>query len=143
MRTLAFGIVALLATGLGAELALIQPNEVAAQLAAKGTHAAVFQVGPNVLYRGKHIPGSVYAGPASRPEGLELLKQAVDKLARDRESILYCGCCPWGNCPNVKPAMEMLKQMGFTHAKAMYIETNFAKDWTDKGYPVEAGTAKQ
>jgi rhodanese-related sulfurtransferase len=143
MRTLAFGIVALLATGLGAELALIQPNEVAAQLAAKGTHAAVFQVGPNVLYRGKHIPGSVYAGPASRPEGLELLKQAVDKLARDREIILYCGCCPWGNCPNVKPAMEMLKQMGFTHAKAMYIETNFAKDWTDKGYPVEAGTAKQ
>ena len=143
MRTLAFGIVALLATGFGAELALIQPNEVAAQLAAKGTHAAVFQVGPNVLYRGKHIPGAVYAGPGSRPEGLELLKQAVDKLARDREIILYCGCCPWGNCPNVKPAMEMLKQMGFTHAKAMYIETNFAKDWTDKGYPVEGGTAKQ
>jgi thiosulfate/3-mercaptopyruvate sulfurtransferase len=143
MRTLTFGIVALLATGLAAELALIQPNDVAAQLAAKGTHAVVFQVGPNLLYRGKHIPGAVYAGPGSRPEGLDLLKQAVDKLARDREIILYCGCCPWDNCPNVKPAMELLKQMGFTHAKAMYIETTFAKDWTDKGYPVEAGTAKQ
>jgi hypothetical protein len=32
--------------------------------------------------------------------------------------------------------------MGFTHAKAMYIETSFAKDWTEKGYPVEAGTAQ-
>ncbi len=142
MKTLSFGIAVLLATALAADLALIQPAEVAAELTAKGTHPAIFQVGPNVLYRGKHIPGSVYAGPASRPEGLALLKEAVDKLPRDRAVILYCGCCPWGNCPNVKPAMELLKQMGFTHAKAMYVETGFSKDWTDKGYPVEAGAAK-
>ena len=90
-----------------------------------------------MLYRAKHIPGAVYAGPGSRPEGLELLKQAVGKLPRDREIILYCGCCPWDNCPNVKPAMELLTQMGFTHAKAMFIETGFPKDWTDKGYPEE------
>jgi rhodanese-related sulfurtransferase len=143
MRTLIVGIAVVLTAGLAADLALIQPNEVAAQLAAKGTHPAIFQVGPNVLYRGKHIPGAVYAGPASRPEGLELLKQAVDKLPRDGEIILYCGCCPWGDCPNVKPAMALLKEMGFTHAKAMYVETGFGKDWTDKGYPVEAGTRKQ
>jgi len=143
MRTVIFGIVALVTAGLAADLALIQPGEVAAQLASKGKPAAIFQVGPNLLYRGKHIPGSVYAGPAARPEGLELLKQAVDKLPRDREIILYCGCCPWNNCPNVKPAMALLKEMGFTHAKAMYVETGFGKDWTDKGYPVEAGTPKQ
>ena len=143
MRTVIFGTVALLTVGLAAELALIQPGEVAAQLAAKGTHPVIVQVGPNVLYRGKHIPGSVYAGPASRPEGLELLKQAVGKLPRDREIVLYCGCCPWNNCPNVKPAMALLSQMGFTHAKAMFVEYGFGKDWTEKGYPVEAGTPKQ
>ena len=143
MRTVIFGIAALLTIGLAADLALIQPDEVVAQLAAKGPHPAIFQVGPNVMYRGKHIPGSVFAGPAARPEGLELLKQAVDKLPRGGEIILYCGCCPWGDCPNVKPAMALLKEMGFTHAKAMYVETGFAKDWTDKGYPVEAGTPKQ
>jgi rhodanese-related sulfurtransferase len=143
MKTLVVGIAAVLTAGFAADLALIQPNEVAAQLAAKGTHPAIFQVGPNMLYRGKHIPGSVYAGPASRPEGLELLKEAVDKLPRDGEIVVYCGCCPWGNCPNVKPAMALLKQMGFTHAKAMYVETGFAKDWTDKGYPVEAGAPKR
>jgi len=132
----------LLAAGLAADLALIQPGEVAARLAAKGTHPAVFHVGPNMLYRGKHIPGAIYAGPASRPEGLALLKQAVEKLPRDREVVLYCGCCPWSNCPNVKPAMELLKQMGFTHAKAMFVETGFGKDWTEKGYPVEEGTAR-
>jgi len=142
MRSLAFCIAVLAAAGLAAEMALVQPSELAAQVSANRPHAAIFHVGPNVLYRGKHIPGAVYAGPASRPEGLALLKEAVDKLPRDRAVILYCGCCPWGNCPNVKPAMELLKQMGFTHAKAMYVETGFSKDWTDKGYPVEAGAAK-
>jgi rhodanese-related sulfurtransferase len=116
---------------------------VAVQLATKGARPAIFHVGPNLLYRGKHIPGSIYAGPGSRPEGLEALRVAAGKLPRDREIILYCGCCPWSNCPNVKPAVERLKQMGFTHVKAMFVETNFAKDWTDKGYPVEAATAKQ
>lgn len=132
----------LLTTGMAAELALIQPGDLAAELAAKGSPAAIFQVGPNVLYRGKHIPGAIYAGPASRPEGLALLKSAVEKLPRDRQIVIYCGCCPWSHCPNVKPAMEMLQQMGFTHAKAMYVEDNFAKDWIDKGYPVEAGTPR-
>jgi len=143
LRIPIFGAAVLLTAGLAADLALVQPKEVAAQVAVKGTHAAIFQVGPNVLYRGKHIPGSVYAGPASRAEGLELLKNAVDKLSRDREIVVYCGCCPWGNCPNVKPAMALLQDMGFTHAKAMYLETGFAKDWTEKGYPVEAGAARQ
>jgi len=142
MRTLTVGIAVLLATGLAAEVALIQPKDLAAELAAKGARPAIFYVGPNMLYRGKHIPGSVYAGPTAKPEGLAALKLAAGKLPRDREVVLYCGCCPWNNCPNMKPAIELLKQMGFTHAKAMYIETNFAKDWTEKGYPVEAGTAQ-
>jgi thiosulfate/3-mercaptopyruvate sulfurtransferase len=143
MRTLTILVVSTLAVGLAAELALIQPGEVAAQLAAKGARPAVFHVGPNLLYRGKHIPGSIYAGPGSRAEGLEALRVAASKLPRDDEIILYCGGCPWSNCPNVKPAVELLKQMGFTRVKAMFVETNFAKDWIDKGYPVEAGTAKQ
>jgi thiosulfate/3-mercaptopyruvate sulfurtransferase len=143
MRILLFGMAALLTIAVAADLGTIQPNEVAARVAAKGAHPIIIHVGPNVLYRGKHIPGAVYAGPASRPEGLELLKQAVDRLPRDTEIILYCGCCPWGNCPNVKPAMALLQEMGFTHAKAMYVETGFGRDWTDKGYPVEAGTPKQ
>jgi rhodanese-related sulfurtransferase len=142
MRTLIVGIAAVLASGLAADLALVQPKDLAAQLAATGAHPAIFQVGPNLLYRSKHIPGSVYAGPGSRPEGLDLLKQAAGKLPRDRQIVLYCGCCPWDRCPNVKPAVELLKQMGFAHVRAMYLETNFATDWIDKGYPVEAGTPK-
>src|SRR5690242_14699648 len=114
------GFAALVAAA--AEMATVQPAEVAANLSAK---PAIFQVGPNVLYRSKHIPGAAYAGPGSKAEGLALLKAAVEKLPRDRAIVLYCGCCPWDKCPNVKPAMDMLREMGFTNAKAMYVAENF------------------
>jgi thiosulfate/3-mercaptopyruvate sulfurtransferase len=143
IKVFMIGMALLLAVGLAAEMALIQPGELASQLAAKGAQPAIFHVGPNLLYRGKHIPGSIYAGPAAKPEGLELLKKAAGKLPRNREIILYCGCCPWDKCPNIKPAVEALKQMGFTRVKAMYVENTFAKDWTEKGYPVELGTANK
>ena len=142
MKTLAAGIAVLALVALAADLALIQPQEAAAQLAAKGTHPVVIQVGPNMLYRTRRIPGALYAGPASKPEGLELLKQAVAKLPKDREIVLYCGCCPWDNCPNVKPAIALLQQLGYTKAKVMYIGTSFGKDWTEKGYPVESGASQ-
>ncbi|MGA2195567.1 MAG: rhodanese-like domain-containing protein [Bryobacteraceae bacterium] len=135
MRVLMIGVAAMLAVGLAAELALIQPEDVAARLAAKGAGPVIFHVGPNLLYRNKHIPGSIYAGPGSRPDGLEALKAAAGKLPRDREIIVYCGCCPWSNCPNVKPAVELLQQMGFTRVKAMFVETNFAKDWIGRAIP--------
>jgi thiosulfate/3-mercaptopyruvate sulfurtransferase len=117
-----------------ADIALIQPPELAARLSDK---PAVFQVGPNVLYRSKHIAGAQFAGPGSTPNGIALLRAAVEKLPRDREIVLYCGCCPWDKCPNIKPAIESLKQMGFTRVKALYIPDNFKKDWVDKGYPID------
>jgi rhodanese-related sulfurtransferase len=138
MKALVLGVTAALVAGLAADMVLVQPKDLAAQLAGKGPKPAIVHVGPNFLYRGKHIPGSIYAGP-----GFDALKQAVDKLPRDGEIVVYCGCCPWSHCPNVKPALEYLRQMGFTHAKAMYVETSFATDWTDKGYPVEAGTPRR
>jgi hypothetical protein len=128
------GVVAL---ALAADFPLMQPKDLAAALAAKQARPPIFHVGFNVLYRGRHIAGSVYAGPAAKPEGLVMLKAAVDKLPRDREIVIYCGCCPWDHCPNVKPAMELLKQMGFTKAKALYVPDNLKVDWIDRGYPVE------
>jgi thiosulfate/3-mercaptopyruvate sulfurtransferase len=143
MRTLLIGILALLTVALAAELDLIQPPDVATRIAAKGPGPAIFYVGPNVLYRSKHIPGSIYAGPGNKAEGIALLKAAVEKLPHDREIILYCGCCPWSNCPNVKPSTSMLREMGFKNVKTMYVETSFAKDWIEKGYPIEEGTPQK
>jgi thiosulfate/3-mercaptopyruvate sulfurtransferase len=120
-----------------AGLALIQPAELAPALNAKGAGPAILYTGPNVLFRSKHIPGSVYAGPGSSPAGLAILKQEAGKLPRDREIVIYCGCCPWDRCPNIQPAVDVLKEMGFTKVKALYLGTGFKVDWIDKGYPVE------
>jgi rhodanese-related sulfurtransferase len=91
-----------------------------------------------VLYRSKHISGSIFAGPGQNEAGLAMLKGEVDKLPRDREVVVYCGCCPWDRCPNIKPVMGLLKEMGFTKAKALYLATGFKADWLDKGYAAEA-----
>ena len=129
-------VLAVIAAATAADLALVQPRDLATQLAAaRGTKPAIFMVGPNVLYRSNHIPGSVFAGPGMTPAGLEMLKASVEKLPRDREIIVYCGCCPWDHCPNIKPVLDQLRQMGFTKAKALYLGTGFKADWLDKGFP--------
>jgi thiosulfate/3-mercaptopyruvate sulfurtransferase len=141
LRIMRLGIV-FLSTALAQQLDVIQPKDLAAELQATVGKPAVIHVGFGVLYRGRHIAGSIYAGPASTPEGLSALKAAVAGLPRDREIVVYCGCCPWDHCPNVKPALDLLRQMGFKRAKALMIPTNMAADWTDHGYPVEPARAK-
>ena len=121
---------------------LVEPKQLAAQLAGHRDSVVVLQVGPNVLYRSKHIPGAIYAGPANRPEGLDLLRTEVAKLPRDRHIVLYCGCCPWDHCPNIRPALELMRQLGFTNVRALYVPANFKADWIDQGYPVEEGAAR-
>jgi hypothetical protein len=141
MKLIAIGAVAALALALAADFPLIQPRELAGRLQAKGARPVLLHVGFAVLYRGKHIPNSLYAGPASTPEGLATLQAAAAKLPRDAEIVVYCGCCPWDHCPNMRPAMDLLRRMGFTRVKALYIPTNMVKDWFDQGYPAELGEA--
>jgi thiosulfate/3-mercaptopyruvate sulfurtransferase len=99
----------------------------------------MIQVGSHVLYTQAHIPGSEYIGPASSPAGLQQLQQRVASLPKTKSIVLYCGCCPWNHCPNVKPAYDALAGMGFTNVKVLYIPGNFGADWVDKGYPTAKG----
>jgi thiosulfate/3-mercaptopyruvate sulfurtransferase len=138
LTRLAACLAALAAVVAAADLALVQPPDLVAQLAGKGARPAVFMVGPNVLYRSRHIPGAVYAGAGPSAAGLAMLKMEAGKLPRDREVVVYCGCCPWDRCPYVRPALDLLKQMGFAKAKALYLPTGFKVDWIDKGYAAEA-----
>jgi thiosulfate/3-mercaptopyruvate sulfurtransferase len=117
-----------------AEMAFVEPADLAAHFSAK---PAIFYVGPNVMYRSKHIPGAIYAGPADKAEGIDLLKNVVAELPRDRDIVIYCGCCPWEKCPNVQPAADALKGLGFTQVRVLHLPDNFKTNWIDKGYPVE------
>jgi thiosulfate/3-mercaptopyruvate sulfurtransferase len=99
----------------------------------------LFQVGSHVLYSQAHISGSEYVGAASTTTGLQKLRERLESLSRKRFIIIYCGCCPWSHCPNIKPADDVLQAMGFTNVKVLYIANNFGADWVDKGYPVAKG----
>ena len=121
---------------------LIEPQALAARISGSGLKPKILYVGFPILYRGAHISGAELAGPASKPEGLELLKQTAAKLPRSQELIIYCGCCPWDHCPNVRPAFRLLHEMGFTRLKLVTIPTNMSTDWITKGYPVERATPK-
>ena len=119
---------------------LVNPDELVKVLQTnKGEKPLMIQVGSHVLYSQAHIPGSEYIGPASAESGLQQLRTRVSSLPRTKWIILYCGCCPWSHCPNVKPADDALRAMGFTNVKILYIANNFGTDWVDKGYPVAKG----
>jgi len=119
---------------------LINPDELVKIIqSSTAEKPLMIQVGSHVLYAQAHIPGSEYIGPASSDSGLQQLRKRVDPLPRARFIVLYCGCCPWSHCPNVKPAEDALRAMGFSHVKVLYIADNFGSDWVDKGYPTAKG----
>jgi hypothetical protein len=119
---------------------LLQPEELSRLLHASGPERPLLlQVGSHMLFAQAHIAGSEYAGPGSQPEGLKLLRDRVGQLPRKTFIVLYCGCCPWSRCPNIEPAFTLLRNMGFTNVKALYLANNLGTDWVDKGFPVESG----
>jgi len=123
--------------------AVIEPEDLARALQSQSQAAAdkplIFQVGFRFLYKQAHIPGSEYLGPASKDEGLQQLRQRLSSVARSRTIVLYCGCCPWVKCPNVKPAYDAVHAMGFTQVKVLRIEENFGANWVAKGFPTAKG----
>ena len=119
---------------------LIDPSDLVAILhSPKGEKPLLIQVGSHVLYQEAHIPGSEYIGPAASDNGLQQLRKRVESLPRNKFIVIYCGCCPWSHCPNVKPAIDALQGMGFSNVKVLFIANNFGADWVDKGYPVAKG----
>jgi thiosulfate/3-mercaptopyruvate sulfurtransferase len=119
---------------------VIQPADLVASLQKTTTpRALILQVGSHVLFAEAHIPGSEYAGSAGEDSGLQVLRNRVAKLPKDTSIVLYCGCCPWSRCPNIAPAYEQLRTLGFTHLKVLYLADNFGANWVDRGYPIAKG----
>ena len=82
------------------------------------------------------IKGSVGVGPGSEAENLAKLEKLLSKEPKDRAIVIYCGCCPFKNCPNVRPAFTKLNELGFKNHKLLNLAKNLKTDWLDKGYPV-------
>ena len=118
--------------------ARIQPAQLAAMI--RSGHApTILQVGFTTLFQEAHIQGAIHAGPAVSDTGMALLRKTAEHLDRHKLLVIYCGCCPWPKCPNIRPAFEELRKMGFTNVKAVYIPQNFGTNWVHLGYPTVQG----
>jgi len=84
------------------------------------------------------IKGSVDIGPVQKPANLQKFKEDLNKLPRNSNIIIYCGCCPFVHCPNIRPAFQLLNEMKFTNQKLLDLTTNIKVDWINKGYPVQS-----
>jgi rhodanese-related sulfurtransferase len=119
---------------------LVTASQLNSQLpAVKAGKVVLIHVGFLTMYKMGHIPGSRYAGAASNTGGLAALKKLVADLPRDQQIVIYCGCCPWDDCPNIRPAFQALKEMGFSNLKVLDIPERLGTDWTAKGYPIVKG----
>jgi 3-mercaptopyruvate sulfurtransferase SseA len=117
---------------------LLQPEALARLVGSRSERLAIICVAFAVLYRQKHIVGAKFAGPASKADGITALKQAVEPLPHNAAIILYCGCCPMVHCPNIRPAFQTLKELGYTNVRVLNLASSFRADWQDKGYPVSS-----
>lgn len=110
---------------------LMQPSELADVIGSKREVPVIISVGPGAV-----IPNSIDAGMASTTEGMDHLKTRLNGLERNKKIVIYCGCCPFEHCPNVRPAINLLKELKFTNYQLLNLPHNIKIDWIDQGYPV-------
>ena len=118
---------------------LMQPADLAQIIQSKSPKPLILNIGPRMLYAQAHITGAELIGPAADPRAIEALKARMKSVAKNQAIVLYCGCCPWSHCPNVEPAYKLLRDMGYTNVKVLFIANNIGADWVYKGYPTVKG----
>jgi hypothetical protein len=111
---------------------LMEPAKLAALLKNPGSaKPLIFNIG--VV---DNIKGAKNIGAADKKENLVLFRKALTALPKTAAIVIYCGCCPFGRCPNIRPAFQVLKDAGFSNAKLLNLPTNLKTDWINKGYPI-------
>jgi thiosulfate/3-mercaptopyruvate sulfurtransferase len=111
---------------------LMEPKDLAAIINdSTAAKPLIISVGPAGL-----IKAAISIGPVNKKENLSTLKQLLSKESKDKEIVIYCGCCPFQNCPNIRPAFSLLNSMKFTKHKLLDLPHNLKADWIDHGYPM-------
>ena len=92
----------------------------------------IISIGPGVV-----IKNSIGIGECRYKENIDKLKSLVSSYKKDDKIVLYCGCCPFKDCPNIRPAFTLMNKLGFKNHKLLNIKNNIKSDWIDMGYQTE------
>ncbi len=79
---------------------------------------------------------AINIGAVSEKPNLKKLKKYLKDVPKDKEIVIYCGCCPFATCPNLDPAYDLLSSMKFENFKILKLDDDLKMDWIDKGYPM-------
>ena len=110
---------------------LLTPADLATTINNKdASQPVIYSIGPSA-----YIKGSIDIGNTKEKENLDKFKEQVSKLPKNAAIVIYCGCCPFEHCPNIRPAFNLLTKMNFTNYKLLNLEHNIKIDWINKGYP--------
>lgn len=82
------------------------------------------------------IRGAQHIGGAKDAVNLNKLQQVIDQFPKNTLIVLYCGCCPFGKCPNIRPAFSLLQKNKFRRFYILHLPHNIRTDWIEKGYPL-------
>lgn len=111
---------------------LLEPSVLASELnLPEAQRPVIIDVGPAGV-----IKDAQAAGPAEHADGIKNLKAFLKDVPKTKEVVIYCGCCPFTKCPNIRPAFKTLLSMGFKNPKLLNLSHNLKADWIDKGYPL-------
>ena len=111
---------------------LMEPKDLAAVLTNKSfTEPLIINVGPSGV-----IKDAISFGPTHEKENFDKLKEFLSNQKRDRQIVIYCGCCPFEHCPNIRPAFTLLNDLKFINQKLLNLPHNLKADWINSGYPM-------
>ena len=109
---------------------LMEPGELNDAIKANKT-PVIFNIGSV-----EDIKGAIHIGPTTDAANLEKFKTALAAHKKNTEIVIYCGCCPFGKCPNIRPAYKVMKDMGYTNIRVLNLYVNLRTNWTTAGYPL-------
>ena len=92
----------------------------------------IFNVGPM-----ENIKGAIAMGAATSVTFSSRIQSTLAMENKTKPIVVYCGCCSYASCPNIKPAYDALVALGFKNTKVLELPDGIKPDWVAKGYPTE------
>tara|TARA_B100000767_G_C19770939_1_gene539969 strand:+ start:2202 stop:2624 length:423 start_codon:yes stop_codon:yes gene_type:complete len=111
---------------------LVEPADLANIINKENNIPKIISIGPGVV-----IKNSIGVGECRFKENLDNLEQMLLSLSKEKEIIVYCGCCPFKDCPNIRPVFSLMNRLGFINHKLLNVSNNIKTDWIDKDYPTD------
>jgi thiosulfate/3-mercaptopyruvate sulfurtransferase len=92
----------------------------------------IFNVGPM-----DNIKGATQVGLGTAVTFGQRMQGILSMENKTKPIVIYCGCCSYSNCPNIRPAYDALIAQGFKNTKVLELPVTLKQDWIDLGYPME------